>query len=101
MIKFYLYLKERNDEDKNNRIGFILKLDKNKDKYEYIDFLKNIIRKSKNNFENNSIKDRVRVKINKNGEKLKVTFDDKIDNYEVVENESKLKFFILIDLKLK
>ena len=93
LIKFYLYLKERNDEDKNNRIGFILKLDKNKDKSEYIDFLKNIIRKSKNNFENNSIKDRVRVKINKNGEKLKVTFDNKIDNYEVVENESKLFSF--------
>ena len=46
-IKFYFYLSEINSNKYNDKIGFILKVDKHKDENEYIKFLCNTIRKSR------------------------------------------------------
>ena len=46
-IKFFFYLGSKNSNEKNDKIGFLLKLDKKKDKSEYIKFLCKSIRKSR------------------------------------------------------
>ena len=46
-LKMYFYLTNKNSNKEKDRIGFILKLDKRKDKNEYIRFLCNTIRKSR------------------------------------------------------
>ena len=91
IVKFYLYLSDKTSEDKNNRIGFILKLDKKKDKNEYIEFLIELIRKSHNIINKNQLKSKNNFTVNKNGEKLKFTSDNKVDMDEIVETKDEEK----------
>ena len=82
-LKFYFYLADNNSNKEVDNIGFILKIDKRKDKNEYINFLCKSLRKSRSeNIENKLSKSEIKF----NGNHFKLEKDD-ADNKDKTKDE--------------